>query len=487
MTPEDELLGPAIAQNQIETELANDPALVDPALIDPAVQANMPIAATADTLPSNTENQLETMQQGIIPVPGTGATSIDLSQNEPEDINAAEPPLDPEVQRILEEIAANTDKPVTQQNFDNLKKDFTAPIDAAAQQRISQLQKEQATVLQDRKKIEEDIQKLEQDIASEDNALKEEIKANSFFGGDNLGRQIAVGLSALVAGAYGGRAGDVQAGSRLINNIIDRDLRQQQLTQQQYNARKSRILDLVKLKTSQLAGINKNNTLVQQQAQSIMQAADAQKSQIQTERLRDKMINGALQGLPPEQFRKLMFQDPEIAKQFEGKTITIGGKTYVANEKLDQAARQSINTNLSAIKDLGRLIEIAEMPLSSRLDVLKTRPEAETLSTAAIGALRLVLFGPGVLTDSEQKLARKIIRNPTDIFSLPSANKTALNSILEKVKYANRQELQSRGVALPPSINEQNINQLAGKGRLSRAKAINVLVESNLWKQDEDL
>lgn len=113
--------------------------------------------------------------------------------------------------------------------------------------------------------------------------------------------------------------------------------------------------------------------------------------------------------------------------------------------------------------------------------------EADSLRQQVVGGLRLMLFGPGVMSDKEQALAQKIIRNPTDFFTLASSNEASYNAMMSKLKFAKRDYLRKSGVRLDPSQNEQNI--AAVKAKFPNAKmsvVIDELIKQGKWDPNEE-
>lgn len=113
--------------------------------------------------------------------------------------------------------------------------------------------------------------------------------------------------------------------------------------------------------------------------------------------------------------------------------------------------------------------------------------EADSLRQQVVGGLRLMLFGPGVMSDKEQALAQKIIRNPTDFFTLASSNEASYNAMMSKLKFAKRDYLRKSGVKLDPSKNEQNI--AAVKAKFPNAKmsvVIDELIKQGKWDPNEE-
>ena len=122
---------------------------------------------------------------------------------------------------------------------------------------------------------------------------------------------------------------------------------------------------------------------------------------------------------------------------------------------------------------------------AKKLLAFSKKAEVKPDLQALVGGLRLDYFGPGILTEQEQQIARQMMGDPTAIFSIASSNAKALGSIINKLNYAKRVALKSGGIDLPKSKNEQNIEFLMSKG-LSQPEAINTLMSYKKWNPDEE-
>ena len=115
------------------------------------------------------------------------------------------------------------------------------------------------------------------------------------------------------------------------------------------------------------------------------------------------------------------------------------------------------------------------------------------------GALRLEIFGPGVMTDTERAIAEQVIGDPTKFWTTDKAELKMLETLQQKINYGIRQQLIRAGIHLPPSQNEATISQyLRSKGWSNtdnnRAKTITALIKleqkhgtGTYWRSEEDL
>ena len=124
----------------------------------------------------------------------------------------------------------------------------------------------------------------------------------------------------------------------------------------------------------------------------------------------------------------------DIGDMLKVKGLTIDFPEFRGTAPTEKEAtdfRDQYSSLLSSRRNIQRLVEIAEMGKATQ-QTPQIKAEAEQLSRAAQGALRLDIIGPGTVTDGDRKLLEAIVRNPTDIFSLQSSNVKSLKSLLER-------------------------------------------------------
>lgn len=150
---------------------------------------------------------------------------------------------------------------------------------------------------------------------------------------------------------------------------------------------------------------------------------------------------------------------------------TRAGATHLTKDVLPAIAN-SQNT----LKELVNLNEYfgnnVAKKIFSRSEIAKSQGKQQML----VGSLRLELFGPGVLTDTEQELARNIIRDPSKIATLSSANEAALLSLLDKLTISKNNQLRQNGIEVPKSVNEINIEKIRAQApKLQTHQIIDIL------------
>jgi hypothetical protein len=168
---------------------------------------------------------------------------------------------------------------------------------------------------------------------------------------------------------------------------------------------------------------------------------------------------------------------------------TKDGKWYVFNDHdAKKKAMVSVVEGEKAISSISELIDLTKkISFGTAVpgfmhgfdkDLTKVKVLRESLK----GALRLEIFGPGVMTDTERALAEKIIGDPTKFFTFDSSQIEMLQTLKRKINYGIRQQLIRGGINIPPSQNDLAVKQyLASKGwrptEENKAKTINALIK----------
>jgi len=149
----------------------------------------------------------------------------------------------------------------------------------------------------------------------------------------------------------------------------------------------------------------------------------------------------------------------------------------------------TLNTDTdSALMSAGQLMNKIEYfgnnPVKKFVD-RESAGQVKGLATALKGQLRLPYLGPGAMTDSEREMLDEIIGDPTVIFSVESANRAKLQTIIDKVKFFHRSAMRSGGIDLPLSENEKLFKEYkAARPNLSDGQIVNNLKSAGKWKPE---
>lgn len=164
----------------------------------------------------------------------------------------------------------------------------------------------------------------------------------------------------------------------------------------------------------------------------------------------------------------------DIGDMLKVKGLTIDFPEFRGTAPTEKEAtdfRDQYSSLLSSRRNIQRLVEIAEMGKATQ-QTPQIKAEAEQLSRAAQGALRLDIIGPGTVTDGDRKLLEAIVRNPTDIFSLQSSNVKSLKSLLERAGSGIESKAKSIGLETIRAQTQPVTGVSSGNFRLVPGKGI---------------
>lgn len=174
-----------------------------------------------------------------------------------------------------------------------------------------------------------------------------------------------------------------------------------------------------------------------------------------------------------EQFVPAPKQNVDDLLKIKGLTIDFPEfKGTAPSAKEAEAFREQYSNLLTSRRDLGRLIEIANMGKGTQ-QTPQIKAEADQLARTVQGAMRLDILGPGTVTDSDRKLLESIVRNPTDVFSLSSSNKKALEGLLSRATNGITTRAQSLGLQV---MAPQQLKQ-AQTGKVMRYNPVTKRIE----------
>jgi hypothetical protein len=189
---------------------------------------------------------------------------------------------------------------------------------------------------------------------------------------------------------------------------------------------------------------------------------------------------------------KLSAQFPKL--KIRERMIDLGpehGVVFTTSERDANVLKKDVlPEGMDALRGIKRLQELTdEIGFLDKVNPFsKEVAEADTLQKSVVGALRLKLFGPGVMTDDERRVAMQIIGDPTKITSFDENVKARLQVVELKMQQGIRDQLRSSGVNLAPNVNEQNINLIQSKSpNMKRPEIINSLIKTGRWKKDVPL
>ena len=317
-------------------------------------------------------------------------------------------------------------------------------------------------------------QETEQKIVTQDAAAEQLGNESGWFQPGKIGFIIAAAIAG-GAGVMSGRGGNsvLEAYQEQIKNALEN----KKLNDDQKIAAEKVALEKFKMGLDQQSQkINDAKTMAEiakLQAETGSKIAELQGKQLVASK-------GSSQGLTREE---LLAAKPQN-KDRQAFVLGPNGNFYeTANDDEAKGVRESkdaLDLSMPAIKGLK---EIANSSTFNKLTPT-ARANAESFQTQAVGAMRLLLLGPGTMTDTEQALVRRIISNPTELRNMifSDAAKSNLDLIEKKSKQAYISKLRSAGVPIPVSKNEVRLENFIRKNAgIDRQEAMTALIKQGLW------
>lgn len=134
--------------------------------------------------------------------------------------------------------------------------------------------------------------------------------------------------------------------------------------------------------------------------------------------------------------------------------------------------REQYATNLKLREQVADLLELTKLG-KTQLQTPDNKAKAQGLSRAIKATMRKEILGEGVVSDKDQAILDTVIPDPTVLFSWPSANKTALESLVSRAN--SNLDVKAKAYGLQPvnAKTSQGISGLKNDPRVAviRAKA----------------
>ena len=317
-----------------------------------------------------------------------------------------------------------------------------------------------------------------------------------------------VGLIGQAGGAYvSGRFGGPNTFAQAIDKAIDRDIEAQKLDLEAAKNKKIAARKRVELMIDNYTRMTKD-----EQAKANLDLTKAKirnenqklKASVVKANLANKVAASAGKGRSDQEFEQAARLDKSLRKR--SLKSAKDGLWYTFP---DQATKKKIwdtvteaDKAVNNIKELKALVDDigAATILPGPFQELDPRMKrSKVLRESLKGALRLEIFGPGVMTDTERALADQIIGDPTKLFTRDKTQMDMLNTLQKKINYGVRQQLKRAGVSIPPSQNDLKIKEtLKYKGLPdndeNRAKVIDMLIKleqkhktGRYWVEETDI
>ena len=306
------------------------------------------------------------------------------------------------------------------------------------------------------------------------------IDTNRFFNSGGTLNKIISMVAAGFGGYASGRFGGPNVYLNLIDKEVQRDIKQQKLDRADEVAKQNSAYKKIK----QLADryqMSVDNDFAKKKLEMLSKKMEEKvavnRNKLAVEQLKQQDYGRITKPLSRADFTALDFKYPKM-KLRDRALVGKDGQVYIvdsvdAKKKLEE----QIENNTGAVQAIDQLIDITpnlsffeKLPGAGRVSV--NRRLADATRDALVGKLRLELFGPGVMTDTEREQAKKIIGDPGALLELTAPKVAALQNIRWKLKYAERERLRRNGVQVPMSRNDLKVeNRLKAMGLPPFAKA----------------
>ena len=291
-------------------------------------------------------------------------------------------------------------------------------------------------------------------------------------------------IISMVAAGFGGYASGRYGGPNVYLDLIDKevksDIQQQKLDREDEVAKQNAAYKKIK----QLADryqMAVDNDFAKKKLDLLSKKMDQKiagnRNKLAIQNLKQQDYSRITKPLSRKAFTELDFKYPDMKLRDRAMTGRDGQVFIVDSAATKKKLEEQIENNTGAVQAIDQLIQLTpnlsmfeKFPGAGRFSV--NRKLADATRDALVGKLRLELFGPGVMTDTEREQAKKIIGDPGALFEMDKTKIAALQNIRWKLKYAERERLRRAGVQVPMSPNDLKVeNRLKNLGYPPFAKA----------------
>lgn len=299
----------------------------------------------------------------------------------------------------------------------------------------------------------------------------EKINSNNYWGNMSTPDKIRSGIAILLGGIGAGLAGGKNMALETINDAINKDIEEQKANKQSmYNALIQQghndeyaTASVMKSMTDQIDALTKKyaastksaealQNLQQLTAQLKMKQAEYDQAQHSTA-LKDSIMNKALSGqeLTPQEQMYLGDERKNYIAGPGGGLATSGTEKNKTDAAVALSQRNQITESISEIKKL-----VAE---NSRAGIsTEAKAKANARAAALVGQLRLLIAGPGTLSDSDKEQIYKVIpENPLQLFSMTGNTMAKLDTAQDLVDNNTQKVLAVVGI--PRSFGQKQKEQ----------------------------
>lgn len=427
--------------------MAMDPTSKNREALKSIVPSSTPLGQSFDKSKKETEDQLAVdeannlvMAREEIPLPAeaqafarpviSGRAPGDLGMGE-EFINpsAPTPAAAPVTTSAAPQAAAPAPSPGIPDQSAEMNKGFNAYEQAASdtQAQIDKLNQEKAAAIQ--KNIEDDEKAVEQ------------INPTDIFAGKATWQKILGGIGMFLGSI-------TPEGARNVASFIDKEIERDQNLQRTNIKLRQDKKDKHFQNLMQKFGSEETALLAKKKDAYTVLGLHMQKLELASRNAetRARMAQGREQiELQKQQLNQQLFAavQKQAEKQQEGAVAGYSGSIK------DPVAARDFRTQVAEVpgvlSEIKNLKDINNKFMGGALSP-EARASAQQSQTLLIGKMRTALIGPGTVNESEYKLLRDAISNPTDFFSLGSSNKLKLEKL--EAAYKNKMDANAKAYGL---------------------------------------
>ena len=304
------------------------------------------------------------------------------------------------------------------------------------------------------------------------------VNGKRFWEHQSTGGKIMAGLAVALGGIGGALTGKGDnVGLDMVNKAIDRDIDEQKFNidrgmeskkmksanlAQQANLGNNMLQEMRAKFQSDIAGETATRLLMVQQAQyklasiasgyessAVKEKAKFANAELEQQKLGLQMtlkqqmaqqqsmkslMTDDLSQLTPMQMHQMgMSKETQESIVKTQERMVSGWKGIVPDKEAAAKFREKAGEIQPALDSINRL-QVLSKDFNKVTD-LKQRAKVDTEIASLVGALRLPITGPGILTDSERKMLETVIGDPNKLASFSSFQQARMNQI--KVKLAN--------------------------------------------------
>lgn len=473
---------PSTPENQLQTEAAREAADANNFLDTGAAQDEI---TRPTIIPTPGRTTYREIQPQIKPSELPSDEELLAASEALKESAASHEPVVDAAEDIIQENALQQQKAEEIKDAIDIKNEADENKEAIKQQ-IAKNEALAAVSVEQAEEQQKEIDNIQAELEQERKEL-ENLSMSALFEDEKAPiSKITAGIAIMLGAVGSGLTGGPNLGLQAVNKTMDDFFDRKKYTIKTRLAKKNRILDLIKLDLNKQqqqtnnelkrAQIDRINANIKAEQQQIKQQQYLQKEK---ERITKKLTGK--EGLSREEVFNL---DPNL--QERAVFFSDGRARFAPSAQSAKQLRQEIlPAAKNGIRDIKGLKEIADDFAGGALS-LEDRAAAKVKVQSLIGGLRLELFGPGVLTDFEQDLARQIIGNPTKIFTLTNLERKKLDVLEKKLVAGTKSRLEANGITLPETRNEKMLKQfLKNNKNLKREEAISTLILEGYWDHEE--